>query len=103
MASKNETSSESSESLSDSGSEEVGAGTTIDVCTFSKGRVYERTEAAKKMKIFSGSGVASFEKARVTIPSKVAKHEYGVHWMVKNLLARKMANSGKPSMDVLNF
>jgi hypothetical protein len=66
----------------------------VDVFTYSKGRVYGKAEAGKEedkhAKIFYGAGLASFEKARVTIPSSIKEHEQGVNFMSNSLLERHL-------------
>jgi len=68
-------------------SEENGNGNVqVEVSTYGRGRVFGRTTGSNG-KVFSGSGVASFEKDIVTFPSKNATpaHEYGVKWMINKL------------------
>jgi len=69
-----------------SASSEENGNVQVEVSTYGRGRVFGRTTGAKG-KVFSGSGVASFERDIVTFPSKNAtpSHEYGVKWMVNKL------------------
>jgi hypothetical protein len=76
------------------------------VSSYSKGKVFERAEGSNKTKMFAGSGVVSFEKDKISVPtsthSTTARHEYGVHYMVQDLLHKKLSMWGKTSPGTLN-
>lgn len=73
---------------------------------YSKQRVYGKIVADPgPVDNFQGTGLVTYDMGKVIIPVDKGenKHEYGVHWMIRNALERKILNWRKSASEVVDF